>query len=172
MLNVGIGSAIIEKAEVKEPQQAPLRLVEIRFVTDSSQEIRLGFSNNISPAGYSVVEVGTAELFELGPARFTWTRYPRLIVNLLQRLFITAVMLPLGIIGAVIFLWRLGWRKLLLLLGIPAYYLLFQSMLHTEYRYVLAIHYFLFIMVAVALYEAGVLIMKLVQPVLRRKATG
>jgi len=30
-----------------------------------------------------------------------------------------------------------------------------QSALHTEYRYVLAIHYFLFILAAVALYWIG-----------------
>ncbi|HKR00855.1 MAG TPA: hypothetical protein VJT09_09280, partial [Pyrinomonadaceae bacterium] len=44
---------------------------------------------------------------------------------------------------------------ILLLLVVPAYYLAVQSALHTEYRYVLAIHYFLFILVAVALHAAG-----------------
>jgi hypothetical protein len=30
-----------------------------------------------------------------------------------------------------------------------------QSALHTEYRYVLVIHYFLFVLAAVAVYEIG-----------------
>jgi hypothetical protein len=43
------------------------------------------------------------------------------------------------------------WKSLLILLAVPAYYLLVQSALHTEYRYILAIHYFLFVMAAVTL---------------------
>ncbi len=42
-----------------------------------------------------------------------------------------------------------------MLLLVPAYYVGVQSSLHTEYRYVLAIHYFLFIIAAVTLYIAG-----------------
>jgi hypothetical protein len=64
-------------------------------------------------------------------------------------------MLPLALFGAGILVWRRDWRMLVLLLSVPAYYFCFQSMLHTEYRYVLAIHYFLFVLVAVAVYEIG-----------------
>jgi hypothetical protein len=46
-------------------------------------------------------------------------------------------------------------RELLILLVVPVYYLLAQSFFHTEYRYILAIHYFLFVMTAVTLYLAG-----------------
>jgi len=49
-------------------------------------------------------------------------------------------------------------RALLVLLAVPAYYLLVQSALHTEYRYILAIHYFLFVMAAVTLGCFGVAI--------------
>jgi hypothetical protein len=99
--------------------------------------------------------VGQIELFELGPASFLWTRYPRFLISSMQRLFITAVMLPLALLGAVILVRRKAWQSLILLLSVPAYYFCFQSMLHTEYRYVLAIHYFLFVLVAVAFYEIG-----------------
>src|SRR2546430_5115008 len=36
-----------------------------------------------------------------------------------------------------------------------SYYLLVQSALHTEYRYILAIHYFLLVMAALTLYCFG-----------------
>jgi hypothetical protein len=44
-------------------------------------------------------------------------------------------------------------RALAALVAVPLYYLCVQSALHTEYRYVLAIHYFLFIAAAAALYH-------------------
>jgi hypothetical protein len=37
-----------------------------------------------------------------------------------------------------------------LLLTVPLYYLLFQSFTHTEFRYTLPMHYFLFIFAATA----------------------
>jgi hypothetical protein len=76
-------------------------------------------------------------------------------LRLIQKLFITAVMLPLAIIGLILLIRARKLTTLVLLLVVPAYYLCVQSALHTEYRYVLAIHYFLFILVAVALYHAG-----------------
>jgi 4-amino-4-deoxy-L-arabinose transferase-like glycosyltransferase len=85
-----------------------------------------------------------------------WTRWPRVFFNLIQRLFITAVMLPLALGGLFLLVRKRRWQTLALLLVVPAYYLCFQSMLHTEYRYVLAIHYFLFVLVAFALHAAGV----------------
>ena len=43
-------------------------------------------------------------------------------------------------------------RALIILLSVPAYYLVVHSALHTEYRYILAIHHFLFICAAVTLH--------------------
>jgi hypothetical protein len=60
-------------------------------------------------------------------------------------------MLPLTIIGLILMIRARGCSALIILLVVPAYYLCFQSALHTEYRYVLAIHYFLFVLVAVTL---------------------
>ena len=39
-------------------------------------------------------------------------------------------------------------RRSLLLLGIPLYYFLVQSMMHLEFRYTLPMHYFLFVLAA------------------------
>lgn len=60
-------------------------------------------------------------------------------------------MLPLIGIGIILLAAARRWRVLLVLLVVPAYYLSVQSALHTEYRYILAIHYFLSVMAAVTL---------------------
>ena len=74
-------------------------------------------------------------------------RWPLRIV---QNLFITALFLPLTLIGAGILVYRRQFQTLALLLAVPCYYFCAQSALHTEYRYVLVIHYFLFVLAAVA----------------------
>ena len=42
-----------------------------------------------------------------------------------------------------------SWRRSLFLLIVPLYHLLFQSFMHTEFRYGLPMHYFLFVFAAV-----------------------
>jgi hypothetical protein len=69
-----------------------------------------------------------------------------------QRLFITALFLPLTLIGAGVLFYQRQFRTLAILLTVPGYYFCIQSALHTEYRYVLVIHYFLFVLSAVAVY--------------------
>jgi hypothetical protein len=51
-------------------------------------------------------------------------------------------------------------RALSVLLIVPLYYLCMQSALHTEYRYILAIHYFLFVFTGTTLYCVGKLIVR------------
>ncbi|MDQ5846906.1 MAG: glycosyltransferase family 39 protein [Acidobacteriota bacterium] len=157
------GSANVEKAEVKEVEPQPLQIVEVPFVSGRDQFVSLVFNNAAPPTGRSVAYVGNAELFELGPAASLWTRYPRMLISGIQKLFITAVMLPLALLGIFILVRRRAWPTLVLLLSVPAYYLCFQSMLHTEYRYVLAIHYFLFVLVAIALYKIATWVLRQVK---------
>jgi hypothetical protein len=59
-------------------------------------------------------------------------------LKLVQRLFITAVFLPLFLLGGLLLL-RDGEnrRKLAILLPVPLYYFLVQPLIHTEYRYLL-----------------------------------
>jgi len=71
-------------------------------------------------------------------------------LRIVQNLFITALFLPLTLIGAGILVYRRQFQTLALLLAVPCYYFCTQSALHTEYRYVLVIHYFLFVLAAVA----------------------
>jgi 4-amino-4-deoxy-L-arabinose transferase-like glycosyltransferase len=81
------------------------------------------------------------------------TRPLRLVVRAAQRLFITAVFLPLYILGLLLLARERRTRALAALLAVPLYYLCVQSALHTEYRYVLAIHYALFVAAAAALHH-------------------
>jgi hypothetical protein len=74
-------------------------------------------------------------------------------LRLVQKLFITAIFLPLVLLGAALLAYRRELQRLALLLVVPFYYFCTQSALHTEYRYVLVIHYFLFVLAAVAVYS-------------------
>ena len=148
-------STIIEIQDWKSVAEQPLHLLEIPFVSRSDGQVRIVIAN-IGAKGVSpILQIGQPQLYALGPASFIWTRIPRAILRLMQKLFVTAVMLPLAIIGLVLLIRARKLSTLVILLVIPAYYLCVQSALHTEYRYVLAIHYFLFILVALALYHAG-----------------
>lgn len=76
-------------------------------------------------------------------------------LQIIQRLFITALFLPLSLIGAGMLIYRRQFHTLAILLAVPCYYFCTQSALHTEYRYVLVIHYFLFTLAAVAIHTLG-----------------
>jgi len=146
-----LSSAGLEKLETRDPSEQPTVNIEIPFASGTDGSIAIEVKNAAAQSGRSIVYLGQFEIYELGPASFLWTRYPRVIVATIQRLFITAWMLPLAVFGIVLLVRRRAWQALILLLVIPVYYLCVQSMLHTEYRYVLAVHYFLFVLVAVAL---------------------
>ena len=74
------------------------------------------------------------------------------VVGGVQRLFITAVFLPLVVGGLILLAVRRQGSVIAILLAVPVYYLGVQSVLHTEYRYVLTLHYFLFAIAAGAIY--------------------
>jgi hypothetical protein len=148
-------SAIVEPQDWKTTAEQPLSIIELPFVSGSKSQARIVFLNAGAKGLTPVLQIGEPQLYALGPASFTWTRVPRAGFRLIQKLFITALMLPLAIIGLVLLIRTRKLTTLVLLLVVPAYYLCVQSALHTEYRYVLIIHYLLFVLVAVALYQAG-----------------
>lgn len=79
----------------------------------------------------------------------------QLPLRALQKLFVTAVILPFVLIGAGLMIYRRQFQTLAILLAVPFYYFCIQSALHTEYRYVLVIHYFLFVLAAYGIYTTG-----------------
>jgi hypothetical protein len=129
----------------------PVNNLALPFVSGNESQICVSVGNNAPVSARSVAEVGRLELFDLGPSSQGWTRYPRFLIRTVQKFFVTAAVLPCVILGVFVLLWTRSLRPLILLLLVPAYYVVFQSALHTERRYVIAIHYFTLILAAVFL---------------------
>lgn len=83
------------------------------------------------------------------------TTLAALVVGGIQKLFITAIILPLVVAGLILLALRRQGSVLAILLAVPVYYFCVQSVLHTEYRYVLTIHYFLFVIAVVTIHRIG-----------------
>ncbi|MGQ0762867.1 MAG: ArnT family glycosyltransferase [Acidobacteriota bacterium] len=146
-------SEILEPLEVKQLTEQPVQTIRLPFVTlDDAIHIELSNEASHQPP---IVHVKSIKLFELGPARFAWTHVPRLILHGSQRVFITAVFLPLALIGVGLTIFRKRTAVLIILAVVPLYYFTVQSAFHTEYRYVLAVNYFLFAFAAVTIAWVG-----------------
>ncbi len=147
-----LAASVIDLVEGVAPSEQALKRVELPFVSGNHTEVRLVLANNASAPVPPVARMGTIELYELGSSAYQWTRIPRFVIRNLQRFFLTAWMLPLTIFGIVILLRAQRRHTVLLLLSVPLYYLIVQSALHTERRYVIAIHYFFTMLAAVFLW--------------------
>lgn len=127
--------------------------IQLGFASGNRTKVCIAFSNNgtsLEPSGLSITE---ARIFAMGATPYLWTGYPRPTIRSIQKkLFRTTAMLSLIVAGIVSLAVAGRRRALSVLLIVPVYYLSVQSVLHTEYRYVLAIHYFLFIMSAFSIY--------------------
>jgi len=162
-LNVaGLASALKEDepslskdAAVDPAAEQQMTVIQMPFASGDRTDVRLVLSNNSETQGPPALQIGAAELFEIGPTPYAWTHYPRLLVRSIQRNFTTARIRTLIALGIILFVIARRGRALVLLLSVPLYYLLIQSPLHTEYRYILVIHYFLFVVAATAVYFAG-----------------
>lgn len=153
------GTNSIETNEGDSNGKQGLASILIPFASGNRNEVRLVLSNNGPQSDSSFLRVGRADLFELGPTAYTWTRYPRVLIRGLQKnFFTTGRMLPLVVIGIALLALAGRWRALAILLVVPIYYLSVQSAFHTEYRYILAMHYFLFVMAATALFSFGLVL--------------
>jgi hypothetical protein len=146
-------SEILEPLEIKQPAEQPLQTIRLPFVslTNTAQIELRNEASNAAP----IVKINSVKLYELGPGRFLWTRYPRLLLHALRRVFVTAVFLPLGLVGVGLTIFRKRTETLIILLVVPLYYFTVQSAFHTEYRYVLAVNYFLFAFAAVTIAWVG-----------------
>jgi hypothetical protein len=127
-------------------------VVEIPFVIRQAGSVQLTMENEGRKQAPTILEIGRIDGFRLGPASFVWTKYPRAIIHFAQKLFITAWLIPLALCGGILLYAAGAGRWLVLLLAIPFYYLSAQSLLHTEYRYVMSIQPSLFVLTAAALY--------------------
>jgi uncharacterized metal-binding protein len=89
--------------------------------------------------------LGRIQVLEIGPTPYAWASPIRKAIRSIQRKFTTGVILTLVSFGLVLLLLARNRSGLVILLVVPLYYLILQSPLHTEYRYILAMHYFLFV---------------------------
>ena len=128
--------------------------IQMPFASGNRSEVRVVLSNNgIGPMPTAVL--GTLKIFEVGPTPYVWTRYARTLIRSIQRSYTTGRLRTLVVFGIALLLLARRGRALVLLLVVPLYYLTLHAPLHTEYRYTLAIHYFLFVTAGVTLYFAG-----------------
>lgn len=165
-------STIVEARETIAPSDQPVQPISLAFVAPQGEQVRIVLSNEASNPPHPVVHVGAIKLYELGQARFLWTRYPRLVLHGVQKIFLTAVILPLAIIGLLILIFRKQSRALVVLSIVPVYFFTVQSIVHTEYRYVLAVDYFLFALVGVTVSYAGRVAIKRLVPSPRGRGLG
>ena len=132
------------------PDAPPVTVVQIPFASNEQRQVQV----TINSAGENrmAASLGIMKLFELGESSYGWTRLPRVILRAVQKFFTTRQMLPLVFCGLALLIVGSSWRSLAILVAVPVYFLLAQSPLHTEYRYVLVIHYFLLVLAALTLY--------------------
>lgn len=125
--------------------------IQLPFASGDRTEVCLVISNNAAAATPPAALLGKADILEMGATPYAWTRYPRAIVRTVQRNYTTFCVRSLVLLGIGLLLMARRFRTVIMLLAVPAYYVAVQAPLHTEYRYVLAIHYFLFVMAGVTL---------------------
>jgi len=148
-------SQVVETLEHTSPADQPEQPAKLYFVAVHDDQVRVVWANEAPTTPYSTVRIGSTSLFELGPARFLWTRYPRLLIHTVQKAFVTFVFQFLSVIGISImyFRFRNSWHLILFI--VPVYFMTVQSAFHTEYRYLLAVNFFVFAWAAVAISVAG-----------------
>ncbi len=145
-----LAQTIVDPLWGKTAAAEHLRTISVPFVA-LENKIRFVIANEAPATAQSLIEMHNVELISFGSARNAWTRPARLIVAPLQKIFSLPVLLPLELIGLGLLVWRGKRKTLLILFLVPLYYFCVQSALHTEYRYVLAIHHFLFVLAAFAI---------------------
>ena len=136
-------------------ENQPTTEVRVPFVTRGTTQINLVLSNGGAKSTRATLQLGRMEIFNPGPASHLWTRYPRMLIRALQKFFVTAWVLPLTFLGALLLVWAGQGRTAAILSVVTVYYMCTQSALLSDYRYVQAIHYFHFLFAAVGLYWIG-----------------
>ncbi len=166
MLQISSGSAHFsthaDAVQGFSPEEQPEELIRISFVTGGEGAVSFHLKNlgsDLAPQA----EIGRLKLFRAGKQRQTWGTYVRPAVHFIQRLFITAVIWPLSLLGLFILVRVRMWGAIAFFSLVPVYYLTFQSALHTEYRYVLTLHYFLFVFTATGIWFIGKTIRRFVK---------
>jgi hypothetical protein len=123
------------------------------FASQDSRGIGVSLVNDWAAREPCTLRIRSIRLMEVGSTPYSWTDHFRWAIRGLQRnLFTTPAMRALWTIGLLVLLIVGRRRESLWIASVPLYYLLFQSLLHTEYRYIIPMHYFLTIFAAIGLH--------------------
>jgi len=142
-----------EQEAASSRSEAEMSFINLPFNTASRNEIRLVISNAGTSSSRPELDLGEVQLFNIGPNPYTATRFVRPLIRSLQRrMFTTAHMIPLIVLGLALIIMAGRSRVLPLLLVVPAYYLITHSPFSVEYRYIVVMHYFLVVIAAVPIY--------------------
>jgi hypothetical protein len=164
------GGVETQREHSRIPEQA-MPVLEIPFASGDQTVAAVAISGHQKSAGDISIRLGRTELFELGPTPYQWTRAPRAVIRgLQQNLFKTDYMRLLIVAGIGILALAGQWRALLIVLAVPAYYLLSHAPFGIDYRFTLPMHYFLFICAAAALYCTGRSVARVTKYLKRRVA--
>lgn len=106
--------------------------------------------------------VSDGSVLRFGESLF-WLRH---VLRFMQRTIKET--LQLFIIAGLALMALASLRRTLFLLAVPIYYLLFQSFMHTEFRYTLPMHYFIFVFAAIGWTVLGQLLLNGARRLLRR----
>ena len=136
--------------------------IQIPFVSPNEDQIQLEIANVESPNPNAIVDIGQTRLNELGPGSYLWTRYPRMFVKTVQKLIVTRYFLPLAILGVVLLAVYRRKLALAMILTVPLYYLFSHAPLHFEYRYLLPVYFFWFMLAGLAIYWLALMCVRLV----------
>ena len=147
-----LSSTCVDLVEGLPANDQPVQNLALPFISGSETQVRLALTSR--PWEKPVVVIGPSRLLELGPSSHQWMRYVRIPLGWMQRIFTTAVFVPLVGIGLILMMSRkTDWRTLAIILTVPAYYLIVQSTLHTERRYVYVIHFFFLLAAATTVWS-------------------
>ncbi|HEU4479262.1 MAG TPA: glycosyltransferase family 39 protein, partial [Pyrinomonadaceae bacterium] len=136
--------------------------VQIPFVSPNEGQVQLTIASVKSSNTSLSLDIGGAQLNELGPSAYLWTKYPRMLVKSVQKLFVTPYILALTILGLVLLAFYRRKLALAVILPVPLYYLFSHAPIHFEHRYILPAHFFWFMLAGLALYWIGLVCMRLV----------
>jgi apolipoprotein N-acyltransferase len=84
-----------------------------------------------------------------------------MLVKAIQKLFVTRYFLPLTILGVVLLAFHRRKVALAVILTPPLYYLASHAPIHFEYRYILPVYFFWFILAGLAIYWLGLTVKSL-----------
>jgi hypothetical protein len=136
------------------------RLAEVGAKDRQAMEAKLAHGVNLDPEERLETQPGPLLVFGRESA---WLRIPARAAQRIEK-ETALVFMFVGVMAMCL----LSIRRTLLLLITPAYYLIFQSLVHTEFRYTLPMQYFLFVFAAASWVLLYVLFAKVAKHLLNR----